>query len=289
MSQKDIDPVSNVETTGHEWDGIKELNNPLPRWWVNVFYACILFAIGYSIYYPAIPLIEGGSKGVAGYSSRTELHDAMAAVQAARTGQVAEIESTDVGAIGQNPELLRFAVAGGASTFKVYCSQCHGSGAQGAAGYPNLNDDDWLWGGSVEQIAATIRHGVRYAADPDTRYSEMPAFGRDGLLPRDEIAATAHFVRSLSGLDHDAEAAATGAPIYADNCAACHGDTGLGNKELGAPNLADALWLYGNSQEEIVAQIQNPKQGVMPAWGERLGDATVKQLALYVHSLGGGE
>lgn len=183
MSEKEIDSVTNVETTGHEWDGIKELNNPLPRWWLYTFYACIVFAIGYAVYYPAIPLIEGATQGISGTTTRGELHQEMAEVEAGRADMLEQIRGMDVGEIQANPELARFAAAGGASAFKVYCSQCHGSGAQGAAGYPNLNDDDWLWGGSIDQIAATIRHGVRYEADGDTRYSEMPAFGRDQLLP----------------------------------------------------------------------------------------------------------
>lgn len=287
MSEKEIDSVTNVETTGHEWDGIKELNNPLPRWWVWVFYATIVFAIGYCIYYPAIPLIDGATKGVGGYSSRLELQQTMAEVEAGRADMLEQIRTTDVTEIQDNPELARFASAGGASAFKVYCSQCHGSGAQGAAGYPNLNDDDWLWGGSVDQIAHTIRHGVRYEEDPDTRYSEMPAFGE--ILPREDVLAVAHYVRSLSGLDHDQGAMETGTQVYAENCAACHGDDGLGITDLGAPNLADALWLYGDSHQEIVSQVNNPKHGVMPGWGDRLGDAMVKQLAVYVHGLGGGE
>lgn len=287
MSEKEIDSVTNVETTGHEWDGIKELNNPLPRWWVWVFYATIVFAIGYCIYYPAIPLIDGATKGVGGFSSRLELQQTMAEVEAGRADMLEQIRTTDVTEIQDNPELARFASAGGASAFKVYCSQCHGSGAQGAAGYPNLNDDDWLWGGSVDQIAHTIRHGVRYEEDPDTRYSEMPAFGE--ILPREDVLAVAHYVRSLSGLDHDQGAMETGTQVYAENCAACHGDDGLGVTDLGAPNLADALWLYGDSHQEIVSQVNNPKHGVMPGWGDRLGDAMVKQLAVYVHGLGGGE
>lgn len=289
MAEKEIDSVTNVETTGHEWDGIKELNNPLPRWWLYVFYACIVFSIGYCIYYPAIPLISDATEGVGGYSSRSELHDAMAEVEAGRTEMLQQIRDTDLADIQRNPELARFAAAAGESAFKVYCSQCHGSGAQGAPGYPNLNDDDWLWGGSVEQIAHTIRHGVRYEEDDDTRYSEMPAFGRDGLLSRAEILAAADYVRRLAGLEHDARILEEGARVYAENCAACHGDDGLGDREIGAPNLADAIWFYGDSRDEIVAQIGNPKHGVMPAWGERLGEAAVKQLAVYVHGLGGGE
>lgn len=289
MSDKDIDEISGVETTGHSWDGIKELNNPLPRWWVWVFYATILFSIGYCLYYPAWPLIERATAGFGGYSSRAEVHGELAEAEAARAGVLERIAATPVAEIATDPELARFAIAGGASAFKVHCSQCHGSGAAGSPGYPNLNDDYWLWGGSVDQIHKTISHGIRYDPDEDTHLSEMPAFGRDDILSNDEIRATAHYVRGLAGLDHDGEAAEAGAAIFADNCAACHGDAGLGDPEQGAPNLADAIWHYGSETSEIAAQIREPKHGVMPAWGARLGDVTVKQLAVFVHSLGGGE
>lgn len=289
MSEKEIDELSGTETTGHEWDGIKELNTPLPRWWLWTFYACIIWSIGYCIYYPAIPLLDGNTEGVGGYSSRAEVAAELAAAEDARSGQLQEIAATDVGAIKDNDDLYRFAVAGGSSAFKVHCSQCHGSGAQGSPGYPNLNDDVWLWGGSVEAIHQTITHGIRYEEDDDSRFSEMPAFGRDEILDAATIRNAAHYVRSLAGLEHDADRASEGAVAYEEQCAACHGDAGQGDPEQGAPRLADALWLYGEEVDQIVAQIQNPKHGVMPAWGARLGDVTVKQLAVYVHSLGGGE
>ncbi|MEC9344394.1 MAG: cytochrome-c oxidase, cbb3-type subunit III [Pseudomonadota bacterium] len=286
---REIDDISGTETTGHEWDGIKELNTPLPRWWLWTFYVTIVWALAYTVAYPAWPLISTNTKGLLGYSSRAEVAAELAAAEAARGDIVAKIAATDLAEIRDDEELSRFAVAAGRSAYKVYCSQCHGSGAQGAPGYPNLNDDDWIWGGTIDEIHATIAHGVRYAADDDTRVSEMPAFGRDELLERDDIVAVAHFVRSLSDKEHDAALASAGQPVYADNCAACHGEDGTGDITLGAPNLADAIWFYGDSTEEIVAQIHAPKHGVMPAWSERLGEATVKQLAVYIHSLGGGK
>ncbi|WP_425403556.1 cytochrome-c oxidase, cbb3-type subunit III [Hwanghaeella sp.] len=289
MSARQKDEISGVETTGHEWDGIKELDNPLPRWWLWVFYATIVWAIGYCIYYPAVPLISSNTEGVGGYSSRAELHQEIAAVEEGRADLLAQIEATNVEDIVKNDSLHRFAVSGGASAFKVYCSQCHGSGAAGSPGYPNLNDDVWLWGGTVEAIHQTIAHGIRYAGDEDTRFSEMPAFGRDGILSASEIRATANFVGKLGNLEHDAALAEAGETLYADNCASCHGEAGKGMRDLGAPNLTDAIWLYGGTIEEIATQIGAPKHGVMPAWGERLGDATVKQLSVFVHSLGGGE
>ncbi len=288
MAKNEVDDVSGVETTGHEWDGIKELNNPLPRWWLWTFYACIAYAIGYMIYYPAIPLLEGSTMGISGETNRSLLHAELAQVDASKAGLLSSIESTSLEDIRSNDELFRFAVAGGSSLYKVNCSQCHGSGAQGAPGYPNLNDDDWLWGGDLQSIYTTIRHGVRNTDDDDARISEMPAFG-DGVLETPQIADVTQYVLQLSAQEHDAIAAKSGAAIFADNCAACHGDDGEGGREFGAPNLADALWLYGNTGNQIAAQIVKPKHGVMPAWGLRLSEAEVKQLSVYVHSLGGGE
>lgn len=288
MAKNEIDDVSGVETTGHEWDGIKELNNPLPRWWLWTFYACIIWSVGYVIYYPAIPLIEGSTMGISGITNRSLLHEELAKVEASKAGLVSRIDSTGLDDIRSNEELFRFAVAGGSSLYKVNCSQCHGSGAQGAPGYPNLNDDDWLWGGDLDSIYLTIKHGVRNVDDDDARQSEMPEFGDDVLEPA-QIADVTQYVLQLSSQEHDATAAKSGAAIYAENCAVCHGDDGKGGREFGAPNLADALSLYGNTANRIAAQVAKPKHGVMPAWGLKLSEAEVKQLTVYVHSLGGGE
>jgi len=288
MAPREIDELSGVETTGHEWDGIRELDNPMPRWWVWIFYATIVFSIGYVIYYPAIPLISTATSGVSGITNRSLLEAELTAATAAKAGLMEKIVQTDLESIRQDNELSRFAVAGGKSLFKVYCSQCHGSGAQGAPGYPNLNDDDWLWGGDLETLYTTIAHGVRNQDDEDARISEMPAFGADLLEPA-QISEAAEFVLKLSSQDHDAQKAEAGAVVFAENCAACHGDAGDGGREFGAPNLADGLWLYGGGRAEIAAQIRTPRHGVMPAWRARLGEASVKQLAVYIHSLGGGE
>jgi cytochrome c oxidase cbb3-type subunit III len=287
MSDKHIDEVSGVETTGHVWDGIRELNNPLPRWWLWTFYATIVWAIGYMVLYPAIPMISGATKGVLGYSSRQDVADNLAAAKAAQGTFVEQIAATPVEEIESNPELLQFAIAGGAAAFKVNCVQCHGSGAQGSAGYPNLNDDDWLWGGSVDAIYQTIAHGIRYQQDDDTRISEMPAFA--DLLEPDQIRQVSTYVASLSGNASNAELVEPGKVVFAENCAACHGEDAMGGQDFGAPNLADAIWLYGGSEAAIAAQVTNPQHGMMPAWGSRLGDTTVKQLAVFVHSLGGGQ
>lgn len=289
MTKREVDDYSGVETTGHEWDGIRELDNPMPRWWLWTFLACIIWAFGYMIFYPAWPLISEPTPGVLGYSSRAELHKEIAEVKASRAGLIAKIENMPLEDIRRDADLRQFATNGGRAAFAVNCVQCHGSGAAGSAGYPNLNDDDWIWGGDLEAIETTLKHGIRHAADDESRFSEMPAFGRDGILEPAQIEAVTHQVLALAGQPHEAELAEAGAELYAENCAACHGDAGKGGYDFGAPNLSDAIWLYGSSAAEIERQIKVPRHGVMPAWGGRLDPVTIKQLTIYVHSLGGGE
>lgn len=286
MAEKHIDELSGVETTGHEWDGIRELNNPMPRWWVWTFYATILWSIGYAVAYPAWPLIEGATKGVLGYSSRQELAQAVELASVSQKVFVDKIAATPVSEIPKDAELFQFAVNGGDAAFKVNCAPCHGSGAMGRLGYPNLNDNDWLWGGSVDQIYQTIQFGIRND-HPETRTSEMPAF-KDMLDPT-QTKQVAAYVVSLTGTPSDTALVEPGKQLFADNCASCHGENAEGNKDLGAPNLADAIWLKVDGEEAIAAQISAPKHGVMPAWAGRLSDTTIKELAVYVHSLGGGE
>ena len=283
------DLETGVETTGHEWDGIRELNNPLPRWWLWTFYLTIIWAIGYCIAYPAIPLINEASHGLLDYSSRRELAETMDAVTRSRQGTLERIAAADLADIRADDALAAFAIAGGASAFKVHCSQCHGSGASGSPGYPDLNDDDWIWGGSLDAIYQTVSHGIRYDADEEARLSEMPAFGAEELLDRKEIEDTAAFVIGLGGGEAGTGDVAAGAALYAENCALCHGETGEGIRELGGPRLSDRIWLYGAGPDAVKAQIRSPSHGVMPGWQQRLGDPVVKQLTLYVHSLGGGE
>lgn len=289
MSEKEIDKASGIETTGHEWDGIKELNNPLPRWWLWTFYATIVFSLGYIIWYPAIPLLEGSTMGISGTTNRSILSEELKAIDEGRKGTVEKLASSDLETIRADAELSRFASAGGSSLFKVYCTQCHGSGASGSPGYPNLNDDDWLWGGDLESIYTTIKHGVRSDVDEDTRDSLMPSFGADELLEGDQIAAITEYVLQISDNGSDPALAETGRELYADNCASCHGDDGKGDREFGAPNLADSIALYGSDRAALKTQIHKPKHGVMPPWGDKLTEAGVKQLAIYVHGLGGGE
>lgn len=289
MAEKHVDEISGIETTGHEWDGIRELDNPLPRWWLWIFYACVVWSIGYYIAYPAIPLVSGYTKGVLGYSSRAEVAKDVAAAKAAQASQREAIAAASLEEIRTKPDLLEFSLAGGKSAFVVNCSQCHGSGAQGANGYPNLNDDEWLWGGSLEAIHATITHGARNTQSDDARQSQMPAFGKDGILTNEQIDQVAEYVLSLSGNATDTVAAQAGQPLFEDNCVACHGEGGAGMAELGAPPLNNNIWLYAGDKKTVMESISNSRNGVMPAWGKILDDVTVKQLTIYVHSLGGGQ
>jgi cytochrome c oxidase cbb3-type subunit 3 len=285
--KKHIDEISGVETTGHEWDGIRELNNPMPRWWVYTFYATIVWSIGYTIMYPAWPLLTDNTKGLLGYSSRAEVAQELVEAKSAQAVYLEKIAALPLEEIVADKDLTQFAVAGGAAAFKVNCSPCHGSGAAGGAGYPNLNDDEWLWGGDLEAIHTTIAHGIRYDQDPDTRVSEMPAFA--DILEPEQIKQVAAYVVSLTGTPIDASMVEPGKQIYADNCASCHGEDAKGNRDFGAPNLADAIWLKVDGEAQIAAQIRQPRHGAMPGWTARLGDTTVKQLTVYVHQLGGGE
>ena len=287
MAEKHIDDISGVETTGHEWDGIRELNNPMPRWWVWTFYVTILWAIGYTIAFPAWPLISDATSGMLGWSSRATVATDLASAKEAQAGFVDRIAKSSLQEIMADPQLQQFAVAGGASAFKVNCAQCHGSGAAGFVGFPNLNDNDWVWGGTVDDIYRTIAHGIRHPGDDETRTSDMPAYG--DILQPEEIKQVAAYVVSLTGTPSDVALVEPGKQVFADNCAACHGEDAKGNREMGAPNLADAIWLKGEGEAAIAAQARSPKHGVMPAWLPRLGDPAVKQLAVFVHSLGGGE
>jgi len=289
MTNKDIDSVTGVETTGHVWDGnLRELNKPLPRWWLYTFYACIVWAIGYWIVYPAWPTLNGYTKGYLGYSQRSSVDKQVADAKAAQATYLAQIAATPLEEIEKNQELMPFVIAGGAAVFGDNCSPCHGKGAQGGVGYPNLNDDDWLWGGTPVEIERTITHGIR-SGDKETHDTAMPRFGLDGILKANEIADAAQHVLSFSDKAADAAAAERGAKIFADNCAVCHGENGKGNKELGAPNLTDGIWLYGGKPADIEKTIETGRGGVMPYWTGRLDPVTIKMLAAYVHSLGGGK
>jgi len=285
----DIDKVTGTATTGHEWDGIRELNTPLPRWWILTFYACIVWAVGYWIVYPAWPLVSGYTSGVLHYSSRADVAVELANLEKIRGEKMVTLGAASLADIEKDPALLALARARGKAVFGDNCAPCHGSGAAGAKGYPNLNDDDWLWGGTLDQIMQTIQFGAR-SGHPKTHESAMLAFGRDGILKSDQIVTVANYVRSLSGLPtRQGYDPVAGRKIFADNCVSCHGDAGKGNQEVGAPNLTDKIWLYGSDEATIIETITSGRSGVMPAWIDRLDPSTIKAMAVYVHSLGGGQ
>lgn len=291
--KKPIKAKPEVGTTGHVWDEIEELNNPLPRWWVWIFYATILWGIGYAVAYPAWPLLSGATPGMLGYSTRAEVAAEIAAVEAANADKMTALAAADLETLQSDAELHGFAVNAGGAVFRAHCSQCHGAGAQGAKGYPNLLDNDWLWGGTITDIATTVTHGIRNDQSPEARFSQMPAFGE--ILAPEEIGALVQHVLALSGQDHDAALAASGATLFADNCAACHGEKAEGLREVGAPALSDAIWLYGSDEASLTQSITLARGGVMPAWSQAargtqgLDVAEINAVAAYVHQLGGGE
>ena len=288
MSDRKIDDISGVETTGHEWDGIRELDNPLPRWWLWVWYASIAASIVYWVLMPAWPGISGYTKGVLGQSDRIAVAQDLEGLKALRGAGAAKLASASLEQIEQSPDLQEYALQVGQSIFGDNCATCHGAGGTGAKGYPNLRDDVWLWGGTLEDIQHTLQVGVR-SDHADTRFSQMPAFGRDQLMTAAQVDDMTEYVVALSRRKADAAAVGRAAPIYAQQCAVCHGPQGKGDPAQGAPNLTDAEWLYGSTREEIHGQIWNGRGGVMPAWGGRFDPETIKALAVYIHANAGGQ
>ncbi len=292
MSRKiEKDAVTGVETTGHEWDGIKELNNPLPSWWVYTFYACIAFSLVWFVLFPAIPYGPGATTGLTGSTARDRVAREIAQADAARSEVNQQIVEASVDDIQNDPDLLTYALTGGRIVFADNCAPCHGVGGTGQLNYPVLADDAWIWGGTLDQIQQTILYGVRNQEyEFDARFSMMPNFGGDGLLTREEVEQVSGYVMTLSGrAAPDPSVVDAGAQLYVEQCAACHGDGGEGIADLGAPNLTDAIWLYGGAYEEIVQQIWLPQHGVMPGWIDRLKPEDIKMVSLYVHGLGGGQ
>ncbi len=286
MSKKTDAPET--PDTGHEWDGIREYDNPLPRWWLWTFYATIIWGIAFTIAMPAWPILgDRATPGLLGYSSRAEVEKEIQKYKEKNAAIDSRLVNASLDQLTTDDELKNYAMNGGAAVYRTWCAQCHGSGANGTKGFPSLIDDDWLWGGTIEDIYTTVSHGIRFYDDEDTRDSEMPAWGE--VLSDDELAAVVQYVLKISGGEADAALAEQGAEVFADNCASCHGDDGKGMRELGAPNLTDAIWLYGGDAESITASVKNGRKGVMPAWAGRLSESQIRQVATWVHQQGGGE
>lgn len=289
MCAKQVKKADSVETTGHVWDGIEELNNPLPKWWVYTLYLCIIWAVGYTVVYPAWPMLHGATRGIMGSTERAAVEAEIARYDAANASIKAALVAADLNAIPQDEALKTYAISAGASVFKTNCATCHGAGAAGAKGYPNLLDNDWLWGGDMVSIHTTLTHGIRNTTDPDARLSQMPSFGTDGILTPEQITQVVEHVRKISGQEFDPTLAAQGATVFAENCVACHMEGGTGNRDLGSPNLTDAIWLYGGDRATLTETVTKARYGVMPAWGGKLSEDEIRAVATYVHSLGGGE
>ena len=277
-----------VDTTGHEWDGIRELNTPLPKWWLYLFYATIAWAAVWYVLYPAWPTAFDYTRGILGYSQRADLAEALSRAAAGRAPMLDRVAVSSLEEVRQDPGVLQFALSGGRVVFADNCATCHRAGGAGGPGYPALADDDWLWGGRLDDIYGTVRYGIR-SDHAETRYSEMPRFGADGILSEEDIDAVTEYVLSLAGAEHDPAALERGRAVFADNCVACHGEAGEGIRDVGGPRLSDAIWLYGEDRESIRDVVRNARRGVMPSWEGRLDDRTIKLLAVYVHALGGGE
>ena len=289
--EKHIDAETGVETTGHEWDGIRELNNPLPRWWLYIFYITIVASVVMWVFMPAWPALPGmgtNTLGISGQSDRSDVAAAVGDLRSARAETGQALINASLEEILADPELRQFAQAAGESAFGDNCATCHGAGGRGFPGYPTLADDVWIWGGSLDEIQHTITYGIRQDND-ETRFSMMPAFGRDQTLSSPQIRSVVHYVRTLSDLEEASEESHEGEAIFAEHCVSCHGEDALGNQEEGALNLTDFDWLYGSDFDTIYNSIYNARNSRMPAWNERLDEATIKSLAVYVYGLGGNE
>jgi cytochrome c oxidase cbb3-type subunit 3 len=284
----EVDQVTGTETTGHEWDGLKELDTPAPRWWLTVWLITIVFAFGYWVVFPAWPTLAGHTRGLFGWTQYEKLKADQKEIVDRQGSYLKKFHTESFDQVKADPAIYEFARAGGAGVFKENCAACHGTGGEGRKGYPNLNDDDWLFGGKVETIYHTIQVGSR-STDPETHMTMMPKFGE--ILKPQEVDDVATYVFQLS---HGTPAAPTaawthGQAVFTSNCVSCHGEGGVGNRELGAPRLNDAIWLYGSQRADIEETIKNSRAGVMPTWKHRLSADNQRMLALYVHSLGGGE
>jgi len=287
MSKTPEKQPGDPNTTGHVWDGIQEFDNPMPRWWLWTFYVTIIWGVIYTILYPAWPLVQSATAGVLGWSSRELVQQEIVSFEEANAPWNAKLVETSLEDVTHDPELQQYAVNAGSAVFRTWCAQCHGSGAAGAPGFPNLLDDSWLWGGTLEDIYTTISYGIRSDENEDTRYSEMPAFGE--FMEKDEIKQVVQYVMSLSNAQTDDAAAKAGKVVYEDNCAACHGDEGKGDILQGAPDLTDAIWLYGGDEKSLIETVTYSRFGVMPPWDARLTEAQIRAVTAYVHQLGGGE
>lgn len=293
MAITERDPHTGHQTTGHEWNGIKELNTPVPRavWFFLILTA--LFAVGYWILMPAWPLGRTYTRGLLGLDQRTSVTRTIERAAQERSAWTSRIAALDYNQIRADPALMKIVRENGHRLFGDNCATCHGINATGGKGFPNLIDKDWLWGDSPETITQTIAVGINSSKSKDTRVSQMPAFGRDGILDNDAVLAVTDYVLSLSNPTHRAgkaaQSAAAGRVIFAANCAACHGPDGRGNQALGVPNLTDRTWIYGGDVQSVWTSVNGGHQGEMPAWQNQLSPVDRKILVTYLLDKGTGQ
>lgn len=287
MADERVDPVTGQKTTGHEWNGIEELDTRIPRVVIFFLVATTLFAIVYWILLPAWPTGNSYTKGILGFDQHSVVMGEVGAAAAERAKWTDRIATESFDEISRDPQLMTYVRESGHAAFIDNCAACHGMNGTGGTGYPNLTAGAWLWGGDPETIAETISLGIN-STQLDTRISQMMAFGRDGILTRDQVFEVAAYVRSLSGQKHNAEDKAmlgAGQKIFAENCVSCHGATGQGMPTVGAPDLTDQVWLYGGDAQSVYMTIYSGRQGHMPHWSDRLSPTEIKLLALYVGTL----
>ncbi len=290
MSKGEGDPVTGEETTGHEWNGIKELDTPVPRGILWFIFVTHLFAVIWWVLMPAFPLGWSYTKGILGIDQRDTVEQAILSNQAAREPWTSQIAALSYDEIQADEALMTNVELSGRQLFGDNCAACHGMNGTGRSNYPDLTDGDWLWGdGSPEAIAETLRVGINARHD-ETRISQMPAFGRDAMLGRPEVRQVAQYVYSLSHPEYstaeNVDMIAAGQQLFIDNCSGCHGEDGLGSRDIGAPNLTDSAWIYGGTLDNIIASVHGGRVGHMPTWDERLTTTEIKTLALYVYDLG---
>ena len=289
MAEIERDDVTGRETTGHEWNGIKELDTPIPRGVLMFLIVTHIWAIAWWFFVPAWPLGQTYTKGLLGVDQQTTVEARLVEGQQQRSAWTTRLEAEPYEAILADEALMKTVRDTGRQLFGDNCAVCHGRDGRGRANYPDLTDDDWLWGGGPELIEQTMRVGIN-TAHPDTRIGQMPAFGRDQMLDREQVRNAAAYVYSLTNPDYSTpenlDRIDAGHEVFVSTCAACHGDNGQGNVDVGAPNLTDARWIYGGDLDTIIASVHGGRQGHMPTWDERLTTAEIRTLAVYVHDLG---
>jgi cytochrome c oxidase cbb3-type subunit 3 len=287
MELEKRDRVTGRTTTGHEWNGIEELETPIPRVVFLFLGATVLFSLICWVLYPTWPLGSTFTKGLTGFDQRNLVTEQVAKADAERASAWAgKVETLSYAEIEADSALMQPVKEAGRTLFVDNCAVCHGVSATGGPGFPNLTSKSWLWGGEPEAIEETIKVGINSTND-DTRVSQMMAFGRDGVLAPEQISNVVTYVRSLSGAEGDAAKIDAGKEVFAANCVACHGDNAKGSHDVGAPDLTDHFWIYGGDVNSVYTSVYSGRQGHMPHWGARLSPLQVKLLTVYVHSLDG--